>query len=220
MKIVLTKKGKKYFVKDLNQNFHIADGMIKKKDLKKNGEIKTNTGKKVLIYPATFIDEFYNLKRGAQVIHSKDICAIIANTGIGKDSFVIDAGTGSGFTACFLGNIVKKVVSYDKDKQALEIAKKNIKNKDNKKKLAKKKNLNKKESKKKTKKLKAKEKKKNKPTVPVSSFTDHSSNYNVQNAVSKLRSLKSQKDVQAFTNGEERTTITRLIPGMMKKLEQ
>ena len=98
--------------------------------------------------------------------------------------------------------------------------KKNIKNKDNKKKLAKKKNLNKKESKKKTKKLKAKEKKKNKPTVPVSSFTDHSSNYNVQNAVSKLRSLKSQKDVQAFTNGEERTTITRLIPGMMKKLEQ
>lgn len=55
--------------------------------------------------------------------------------------------------------------------------------------------------------------------IPEKVFTDHSSNYNVQNAVSKLKSLKSLEEVNAFTKGEERLTVTRTIPAVLKRFD-
>ena len=93
--------------------------------LKKNGKVKTNTGKEAIILDATFSDSYSRIKRGPQIIPLKDIGLIISETGIGKKSKVLDAGTGSGALACMLANISKEAVSYEKREDFFQIAQKN-----------------------------------------------------------------------------------------------
>ena len=68
---------------------------------------------------------YKRLKRGPQVILPKDIGFIMAYTGVGKNSFCVDAGTGSGWLAVSLARICKRVVSYDIRPDFLKIAEKN-----------------------------------------------------------------------------------------------
>lgn len=66
-------------------------------------------------------------KRGPQVVLPKDIGIILAYSGVGKNSFVVDAGAGSGWLAIALANIAKKVVSYEWREEFAELAEKNAK---------------------------------------------------------------------------------------------
>ncbi|HIH22277.1 TPA: methyltransferase domain-containing protein [Candidatus Micrarchaeota archaeon] len=67
------------------------------------------------------------LKRGPAVTLPKDAGMIIAYTGIGKESRIIELGSGSGFLTVQLANIVKEVISYEKRKEFLDIAEANVK---------------------------------------------------------------------------------------------
>jgi len=73
-----------------------------------------------------FPDLLRKLKRGPQVVLPKDFGLVVAFTGIGKKSLVVDAGAGSGFLAIGLANIVKKVVSYEWREDFAELAEANI----------------------------------------------------------------------------------------------
>ena len=104
MKLLTTKEGKTFYLNDISKDFHCQFGLVKAKDLKKKdgSVIKTNTKKELIIFTPSFIDSYKRIKRGPQIITRKDIAAIIAETGINKDSKVVDAGAGSGALACFL----------------------------------------------------------------------------------------------------------------------
>jgi tRNA (adenine57-N1/adenine58-N1)-methyltransferase len=142
-KKLLIKKEKKAFVEDLNREVTISDfekhyindnqdfsnkyGTIKKKELAKKSGSKVKMGNhEFIILDPVFLDHYKQIKRGAQIITLKDIGAIIARTGINKTSVVLDAGSGSGALACFMGMIAKQVISYDLDKRSLEIARGNV----------------------------------------------------------------------------------------------
>ena len=66
-------------------------------------------------------------KRGPQVILPKDIGIILAYSGVGKNSVVVDAGAGSGWLAISLANVAKKVTSYEWREEFAELAEKNAK---------------------------------------------------------------------------------------------
>lgn len=67
------------------------------------------------------------LKRGGPaVILPKDAGLLIAYTGVGKESRVIELGSGTGFMTVQLANIVKEVVSYEKREEFLKIAEGNV----------------------------------------------------------------------------------------------
>ncbi len=73
-----------------------------------------------------YIPKHYRrLKRSPQVILPKDIGMILAYTGVGKNSFCVDAGTGSGWLAISLARICKSVVSYDIREDFIKVAEKN-----------------------------------------------------------------------------------------------
>ncbi len=141
-KILTTKEGKTFYIKDTSKDFHCQFGFVKKADLKKKdgSVIKTNTKKELIIFTPSFIDSYKRIKRGPQIITRKDAAMIIAETGINKDSKVVDAGAGSGALACFLANICKEVTTYEirkdftkiaeKNKEFLELKNLKIKNKD------------------------------------------------------------------------------------------
>ncbi|MBN2101695.1 MAG: methyltransferase domain-containing protein [Candidatus Aenigmarchaeota archaeon] len=78
-----------------------------------------------LIYP----DFFKKMRRGPQIITIKDMAIISAMTGVCSGFRIVDAGSGSGFLAAYLGNLVKpegSVISYEIRKEHAEIALKNI----------------------------------------------------------------------------------------------
>ena len=54
----------------------------------------------------------------------------------------------------------------------------------------------------------------------MSNNGDNSSNYNVQEAIKKLKAIKSTEELLAFTNGEKRLTITKAIPVAMGRLKK
>jgi len=122
-KILIEKKtGKKYLVKDLDEDFHTSAGVVYSKDLKsKKAMIKSSKGKEFILLEAGFVDLWERIKRGPQVVLQKDIGLIITKTGINKDSKVVDAGGGSGSLCSYLANICKEVTAYEIQKELVNL---------------------------------------------------------------------------------------------------
>ena len=128
-KILVAEDGKKFYVRNIKEDFHTQFGFISKEALAKakpGDMLKTNTGKELFVFPPSFIDSYGRIKRAPQIIPRKDIAAIVAETGVGKGSVVVDAGTGSGALALFLGNIAKKVVTYEIREDFAKVAAENV----------------------------------------------------------------------------------------------
>ena len=127
-KVLITDKGRKFFAKDLDQDLHTQYGFVKKEDLssKEGSCIKSNTGEEFFIFNPQFIDIYRKIKRDAQIIPLKDVGYIIAETGINRESRILDAGSGSGALSCFLAAIAKEVITYDIREDFIEIVKANI----------------------------------------------------------------------------------------------
>lgn len=128
-KVLITRQGRKFYAKDLEHDLHTQYGFVKKEDLEKAKEgdlLRSNTDKEFFVLEPSFIDFYRKIKRGAQIIPLKDIGFIISETGINKESKVLDAGSGSGALACFIAAIAKEVITYEIREDFIEIVNKNI----------------------------------------------------------------------------------------------
>ena len=131
--VLLVSKESSYLVEVRKGKLNTQDGIFDlSKLLKKNygGWVRTHLGKKFEIVKPNLVDILEKkAKRLPQIIMSKDVGLILTFTGIGKGSLVVDAGTGSGFLAIWLAYHVNpgKVISYEKNKRFLRIAKENVK---------------------------------------------------------------------------------------------
>ncbi|MFC1728393.1 tRNA (adenine-N1)-methyltransferase [Nanoarchaeota archaeon] len=129
-KILQTKQGKKIYVEDINKEVHTKYGLVKAVDMqeaKDGSTVFSNRHEECYVYSPSFIDQYKRMKRLAQIMTLKDICYIIALTGVGKESKVVEAGAGSGAVSTWLARYVKKVYSYENNEDNLLIAKENIK---------------------------------------------------------------------------------------------
>lgn len=128
-KVLITKQGRKFYAKNLDEDLHTQYGFIKSEDLKKargGSLLKSNTEKEFHVFDPSFIDLYRRIKRDAQIIPLKDIGFIIAETGISRESKVLDAGSGSGALACFLASVAKEVITYEIREDFIGIVKSNI----------------------------------------------------------------------------------------------
>ena len=67
------------------------------------------------------------LKRGGPAVTiPKDAGMVIAYTGLGRESRVIELGSGTGFMTVTLAGIAKEVKSYEKRKEFLDLAESNV----------------------------------------------------------------------------------------------
>ena len=141
-RILFAKTGKKFFVKDIESDYHCQYGFVTAADLKaKPGTtVRTNKDMELVIVKPSFIDLYQKIKRGPQIVAPKDIASIIIETGLNKDSIVVDAGGGSGALCLYLAHLCKKVTTYEvredftklleTNKKFLELKNLTIKNKD------------------------------------------------------------------------------------------
>lgn len=110
----MTPQGRKFFYR--GDDVHTQYGVVKKEDVMKakpGALVKTNMGKEMVVMASSFVDMYRKIKRGAQIIPSKDIGLIITETGVNHTSTVLDAGAGSGALCCFLAHVAKKVYTYE-----------------------------------------------------------------------------------------------------------
>jgi len=121
----------RYLVKARKEIFHTKEGGIDLGKIKKFGDtVNSSDGTKFTAVQPTLFDLMKKTKRGPQIILPKDAGLIITETGIGPGSKVIDAGTGTGWMASFLANIVGekgRIVTYEKSKANYNLAKENFK---------------------------------------------------------------------------------------------
>ncbi len=118
-----------FYVFDPAKDFHTKFGVIPKKELAKKAgsSVKTSTGKEFTIIDSDFGDDLRHIKRLPQTMSAKDMGLIVSAVGVNKESFAIDAGTGSGALACYLAHLCKKAVSYEIVDKHIEVAKENQK---------------------------------------------------------------------------------------------
>ncbi len=124
-----TKKGREYLVESEGE-LHTDDGVINLdtlKTLEYGSTIATHLGAAFWVIKPRAPDYFHHLKRSGAPMMPKDIGALIAHVGLTSDDIVLDAGTGSGITAIFLGYIVKEVITYEVNSEFANRAKENIK---------------------------------------------------------------------------------------------
>ena len=112
-------------VENTSKDFSTQYGSISADTLKKKKARLTLRGEQFYIFDAAVPDVCSRFKRVAQLITPKDAAAILARTGVTKQSVIVDAGSGSGGLACFLALHAKKVYSYDVDDVALQTAQEN-----------------------------------------------------------------------------------------------
>ncbi|MGZ4925753.1 MAG: tRNA (adenine-N1)-methyltransferase [Halobacteriota archaeon] len=97
------------------------------KALEYGSTVTTHLGYEFKVLEPRAPDYFRHLKRTGAPMMPKDIGIIVAHTGLNKDDLVLDAGTGSGITTIFLGNIAKRVVSYEINPDFAKRAAENVK---------------------------------------------------------------------------------------------
>ncbi len=123
--------GREYFVSAGGDKLHTDLGTVDLKGLEGlewGSSIETHLGKPFTALRPRAPDFFKHIRRTGAPMMPKDIGVIIAYAGVCPSDVILDAGTGSGVLAIYLGTIAKKVISYEANEQFVEIARKNVAN--------------------------------------------------------------------------------------------
>ena len=125
--LISHKSGKKYLVKDCENDFHSTEGIVLSADLLDSKVTVVTSSKKVRFSKivATLSDLKQELTRGPQIITEKDIGLILAKTGVNSKSRCVDAGGGTGALSLSLANICKSVVCYEINAAHVKVLEKN-----------------------------------------------------------------------------------------------
>lgn len=133
MKMILDERGKKYVLKP-GEEFQSDLGIIKA-DVLDNAEVgdevKSHLDHTFKIMKPNINDFIDIMDRRCSILLKKDIGLVLAHTGLGAGSKVVDAGTGAGAIALNFGNVVGSeghVYTYEIREDFAEVAKKNIDN--------------------------------------------------------------------------------------------
>jgi tRNA (adenine57-N1/adenine58-N1)-methyltransferase len=117
------------YLRKRGERVELAEGVLDPEDLEAAyGEtVETHIGEEFAVVKPDLNDLFERaLEQRTQTISHKDSGYIVSRTGIGKDSTVAEAGTGSAFLTLSLARVAGEVRSYEEREDHLEAARENI----------------------------------------------------------------------------------------------
>ncbi len=128
--IWIDRRRKKVVKVEKGKTFGSDMGVLKLDDIigKEYGNSVTlSTGTKALLLRPTLEDVLYSFKRKTQVIYPKDIGMMIVKLGIRAGMRVLEGGTGSAFITASLAWLGAKVYTFEKRREHLSVALRNLK---------------------------------------------------------------------------------------------
>jgi tRNA (adenine57-N1/adenine58-N1)-methyltransferase len=117
------------YLRERGGRVELQEGVLDSDDLDTPyGEtVETHIGEEFVVVEPDLDDLFeHGLEQRTQTVSHKDAGYIVARTGVGKDSRVAEAGTGSGFLTLTLARVAGEVRSYERREDHLEAARKNV----------------------------------------------------------------------------------------------
>lgn len=121
--------GREYFTSVRDDKLHTDLGIVDLRSIEGldwGSTVTSHLGRTFTVLRPRTPDYFRHIKRTGAPMMPKDIGTIIAYTGVCPTDIVLDAGTGSGVLAIYLGTIAKKVITYEANEQFVNIARKNV----------------------------------------------------------------------------------------------
>ena len=88
--------------------------------------LETHLGEEFTVRRLRGPDLFAHLERTGAPMMPKDIGQVVAQVGIESGDRVLDAGTGSGVLAAYLGRMGARVVTYEQDPEFADVARRNM----------------------------------------------------------------------------------------------
>ena len=132
MKMILDERGKKYVLKP-GEDFQSDLGIVSAEVLDSaeiGEEVKSHLDHTFKIMKPNINDFIDIMDRRCSILLKKDIGLVLAHTGLGSGSRVIDAGTGAGAIALNFGNVVGPdgdVFTYEIREDFAQVAQKTLK---------------------------------------------------------------------------------------------
>ncbi len=124
-KILISEKGRKFLVK--GSDFHSNLGHVEIEDGAET--VASHLGHRFAVLDPDIIDIYEKMPRAGSFMLKKDMALIIGCLGVGTGAVVVDAGSGSGALAIFLGNVVGesgRVSTYERNPDFSVVAEGNV----------------------------------------------------------------------------------------------
>lgn len=128
-RILLVGEGRTFYVRAGTGLFSTDKGMIDLDAVLESepGDIiATHSGHPFTVLSPRPVDFFAHARRSGAPMLPKDIGMVIAFTGMNRNDFVLDAGSGSGICAIYFGNIARQVTTYEVKPDFARMARANI----------------------------------------------------------------------------------------------
>ncbi|MFB6253924.1 MAG: methyltransferase domain-containing protein [Halobacteriaceae archaeon] len=124
--ILLVKDDREYLCEP-GEELHTDLGVIEVPEVIEPGEtIESHLDEEFRVRELRGPDFFNHLERTGAPMMPKDIGIIIGKTGVGIDDRVLDAGTGTGILAAYLGRIGASVVTFEENPEFADVARQNM----------------------------------------------------------------------------------------------
>jgi len=125
--VILLVHGDREFCCEPGDELHTDLGVLDVPEDVENGDvIETHLGEPYTARSLRGPDLFENLERTGAPMMPKDIGLLCSHTGICASDRVLDAGTGTGILASYLGRMGADVLTFEQKEEFAEVARKNM----------------------------------------------------------------------------------------------
>lgn len=125
--MILVVRGDREFLAEPGDEVHTDLGVIElPEDLTPGEPVETHLGEEFSTRALRGPDLFNHLERTGAPMMPKDIGLIIGHTGACRNDRVLDAGTGTGVLAAYLGRLGAEVTTFEQREEFAEVARDNM----------------------------------------------------------------------------------------------
>jgi len=125
--VILVVRGDREFLCEPGEEVHTDLGVITlPEDVESGDTVETHLGEEFRVRGLRGPDLFDHLERTGAPMMPKDIGLVIGHTGAARGDRVLDAGTGTGVLAAYLGRLGANVTTFERKEEFAEVARENM----------------------------------------------------------------------------------------------
>ena len=125
--MILLVHGDREYIREPGSELHTDLGVVEvPEDVESGDSLESHLGEEFRVRALRGPDLFNHLERTGAPMMPRDIGLVIGHTGAAAGDRVLDAGTGTGILAAYLGRLGADVTTYERDAEFAEVARDNM----------------------------------------------------------------------------------------------